>query len=141
MRENFPRALKFVLAHEGGYSNNPKDPGGETNFGISKRAHPSVDIKALTPGAAGAIYLAEYWVAAGCDQRLYPYDVVTFDTAVNMGVARAVELIEAEGERNWRDLLISRINWYADAAMANRRKKLFLHGWVNRCCDLWEHVK
>ena len=44
----FEEAVKSVLKHEGGYVNDPKDPGGETNFGISKRAFPDLDIKNLT---------------------------------------------------------------------------------------------
>jgi hypothetical protein len=44
----FDEAVKMVLKHEGGYVNHPSDPGGETNFGISKRAYPEVDIANLT---------------------------------------------------------------------------------------------
>ena len=42
---HFERAIDKTLAWEGGYVNDPKDPGGETKYGISKRAHPDVDIK------------------------------------------------------------------------------------------------
>ena len=48
----FQRCVLFVLNEEGGYVNDPADPGGETNFGISMRAHPEVDIKALTKAKA-----------------------------------------------------------------------------------------
>ena len=58
---DFERAIAFVLKHEGGYVNSPNDPGGETNFGISKRANPTVDIRALTRETATAIYRARYW--------------------------------------------------------------------------------
>ena len=44
----FDDIIKVVLHHEGGYVNDPQDPGGETNFGIAKRSHPDVDIKNLT---------------------------------------------------------------------------------------------
>ena len=44
----FEAAVDRVLGHEGGYVNHPNDPGGETNWGISKRSYPNVDIKALT---------------------------------------------------------------------------------------------
>ena len=44
----FDRVIDIVLAHEGGYSNDSVDPGGETNFGISKRQYPDVNIKNLT---------------------------------------------------------------------------------------------
>ena len=44
---NFDEIIEVVLHHEGGYVNDPKDPGGETNFGVAKRSHPDVDIKNL----------------------------------------------------------------------------------------------
>lgn len=58
---DFTRAINFVLRHEGGYVNDPNDPGGETNFGISKRAHPEVDIANLTATKAAEIYKRDYW--------------------------------------------------------------------------------
>ena len=48
MLTDFNDIIEVVLHHEGGYVNDPKDPGGETNFGIAKRSHPDVDIKNLT---------------------------------------------------------------------------------------------
>ena len=57
----FEAAVNDVLGEEGGYVNNPADPGGETNWGISKRAFPQVDIKALTRDDAKALYRANYW--------------------------------------------------------------------------------
>ena len=53
---HFERAIDKTLAWEGGYVNDPKDPGGETKYGISKRAHPDVDIKNLSREKACAIY-------------------------------------------------------------------------------------
>ena len=46
--EVFEEAVKQVLKHEGGYVNDPVDPGGETNMGISKKAYPYLNIKELT---------------------------------------------------------------------------------------------
>lgn len=57
----FEDAIEYVLKWEGGYSNNLSDPGGETNFGICKRDHPSIDIKNLTREQAIEIYRKEYW--------------------------------------------------------------------------------
>ncbi len=57
----FEQAVEAVLEHEGGYVNDPDDPGGETNFGISKRRYPDVDIKSLTRGGATAIYKRDFW--------------------------------------------------------------------------------
>lgn len=58
---SFDSAIAYVLSNEGGYVNDPKDPGGETNFGISKRAYPTVDIKNLTVDGAKAIYRRDFW--------------------------------------------------------------------------------
>ena len=52
----FEEAMTFVLHYEGGYVNNPHDPGGETNYGISKRQYPDLDIQAITPSQALGIY-------------------------------------------------------------------------------------
>ena len=48
MLVEFDEIIEVVLHHEGGYVNDPDDPGGETNFGIAKRSHPDVDIANLT---------------------------------------------------------------------------------------------
>ena len=39
MKQNFDKSLKILLKHEGGYVNHPKDPGGETNLGVTKRVY------------------------------------------------------------------------------------------------------
>ena len=57
----FDEIIEVVLEHEGGYVNDPKDPGGETNFGIAKRSHPDVDIKNLTKEGDKEIYKEVYW--------------------------------------------------------------------------------
>ena len=55
-QNDFQKSMKFVLDAEGGYTNDPADPGGETNYGIDKRSHADVDIKALTVEQATDIY-------------------------------------------------------------------------------------
>ena len=64
----FLAAVERVLAEEGGYSSNAADPGGATNFGISARAHPGLDIAALTRDAAIEIYWREWWLRFGFAQ-------------------------------------------------------------------------
>ena len=56
MNNRFDWIIKFVLDAEGGYTNDPVDPGGETNYGIDKRSHPDVNIKELTIEEAKDIY-------------------------------------------------------------------------------------
>src|ERR1700730_15046728 len=86
---NFRVSLQFTLKWEGGYVNDPADPGGETKWGISKRAYPNLDIANLTPDQASDIYARDYCLAAGCDPLPLPYCTVVFDSAVNHGVSTA----------------------------------------------------
>jgi lysozyme family protein len=62
---DFNLAIPVVLNNEGGYVSDPNDPGGETNFGISKASYPNVDIKNLTVAEATAIYLRDLWLFGG----------------------------------------------------------------------------
>lgn len=79
----------------GKYHNDPKDPGGETKYGISKRYHPHVDIANLTEAAAIHIYMTEYYAATGI-VRLTELVTATkvFDMAVNFGAGTAVRMLE-----------------------------------------------
>lgn len=89
----FDDAFECLLTTEGGYVDDKNDPGGETKYGISKRAYPNVDIKNLTVEQARAIYERDYWQAAGCDQITDPaLAFLMFDTAVNQGVFRAKQI-------------------------------------------------
>lgn len=92
MPSDFNLAIPVVLANEGGYVNNPADPGGETNFGISKRAYPNVDIKNLTKEAAAEIYRHDYWRFGDLNSQ----DIATklLDMSVNIGIKRAVTLCQ-----------------------------------------------
>src|SRR5512137_1206563 len=90
MKENWDKCINFVLKWEGGET---YDTGGHTKFGISKNAHPDVDIENLIVEEAKEIYKKDYWNALGLDNEDYewPFDLVLFDTAVNCGVGRAKE--------------------------------------------------
>lgn len=134
MQDNFERSIAFVLRHEGGYVNDPRDPGGETKFGISKRAYPALDIKSITEEQAKGIYKRDYWDKAGCGALDWPLCLVHFDACVNLGVSRGNE-IKAKAF-NWTDYLFLRIEHYS-----NLRKPEFLRGWINRTLDLWREVK
>lgn len=91
---NFESAFLLVIGHEGGYVNNPSDPGGETKYGISKRAYPNVDIKNLTINQAKEIYLRDYWSKLQLDKLpdVIRFDV--FDAAVNSGITTAAKLLQ-----------------------------------------------
>jgi len=93
-RETFNRALTETLRWEGGYANDGQDRGGETKFGISKRQYPGMDIAGLNLATATAIYYRDYWLAPNIDRL--PPDIAckVFDTGVNMGPRKAVQLLQ-----------------------------------------------
>lgn len=131
----FYPSLEFVLKWEGGYVNDPDDPGGETKWGISKRYHPDLDIKNLTPEQAASIYHEKYWLPVGCDMLDLPLCTVAFDTAVNLGPARAVEFLEKADFVPARLLEIRRL-YYHQKVAENPVKRKYINGWLNRLNDL-----
>lgn len=90
----FDSAVEMVLEHEGGYVNDAQDPGGETRYGISKRAYPDLNIKELTRDDAKQIYKRDYWDAIRADEMPEPLAVAVFDMAVNAGVRTATRLLQ-----------------------------------------------
>ena len=127
------KSLEFVLKWEGGYVNDPSDPGGETKWGISKRAHPSLNIRGLTPEDALKIYRKDYWDNLGCGDIEFPSCVAVLDTGVNCGVQRTrgwmrqAESVDA--------MLKIRESHYIELSKQPRFAK-YLRGWLNRLNDL-----
>ena len=101
---DFDKAFEHVLGIEGGYVNDPKDPGGETKYGLCKRSYPTVDIKALTIEQAKAIYKRDYWDKVKGDDLPFPLNLFMFDAAVNQGVDPAIKMLQAALKRcpRWR---------------------------------------
>lgn len=135
----FEFLVAIILKHEGGYVNDPSDPGGETNFGISKRAYPNLDIKNLTREQAKEIYKRDYYDRLGVgelsDLRLaYHY----FDMGVNAGVGRAKQLMikamekqkQNPGLKLWKIYKDLREQFYKNIATGTKEK--FLAGWLKR---------
>lgn len=89
---NFDIAFDRLMGVEGGYVNNPADPGGETQWGISKRSYPNVDIKNLTRDQAKAIYLKDFWLIIDAAPAI---KFQVFDFAVNSGVQTAIRKLQA----------------------------------------------
>ncbi|MBQ3311675.1 glycoside hydrolase family 108 protein [bacterium] len=87
----FDTAFKLLLKNEGGYVNDPRDAGGETKYGISKRAYPKLNIRDLTIEEAKEIYKRDYWDRCKCDFLPDALSVAVFDYAVNSGVIKAVK--------------------------------------------------
>jgi lysozyme family protein len=103
MNQNFDKALAAVLVHEGGYVNNPKDPGGMTNLGCTKAVweehcgHPVDEkaMRALTPADVGPLYKRNYWDKVKGDELPSGVDYVVFDAAINSGAGRAAKWLQA----------------------------------------------
>jgi lysozyme family protein len=90
----FSEAIAIVLKHEGGYVNDPDDPGGETNYGISKRSFPKYDIKNLTEDDAKDIYKQHYWDVSKAQKLKDELRLDYFDMCVNMGQRTAVKCLQ-----------------------------------------------
>ena len=151
---DFNKAIEKTLIHEGGYVDDPNDAGGETKFGISKRAYPNVDIKNLTTDEAKAIYKRDYWDRVKGDEiasQKVAFEL--FDTAVNMGVRTASKLmqgcvgshpdgiignktLEAINSTDEELLLLrfklAKVARYAYITKKRPANRKFLLGWINR---------
>lgn len=90
----FDLAFERLIGHEGGYVNDPQDPGGETNWGISKRSYPDLDIAALTREDARGIYRRDFWEAMKMDEVDGAIAFQVFDAAVNHGIQTAVRMLQ-----------------------------------------------
>jgi lysozyme family protein len=93
----FDEAVDFIIDHiEGGYANNPRDKGGETNWGISVRAHPQYagQIKDLTREEAKEVYFRDYYLPVKL--MLFPEKtrLVVLDCAINLGVPRTRKFVQ-----------------------------------------------
>jgi lysozyme family protein len=90
----FDIAFERLMGHEGGYVNDPQDPGGETKWGISKRSYPHVDIKNLTRDDAKGIYYRDFWAPIKADQLLDGVAFQLLDFAINSGIGTAVRHLQ-----------------------------------------------
>jgi len=145
MNNNFQLAIVFTSKWEGGYVNDPADPGGETKYGISKRSYPDVDIKALTREEANRIYYNDYWLKSGADKLDKDLALVFFDACVNVGIRRATEWLakvkdEGNKERAARLFNQHRIAYYNSLVEKKPSLKKFHKGWLNRVNDLGKYI-
>src|SRR6187401_363537 len=101
--KNFNKALQLVLAHEGGYVNHPKDPGGPTNKGITQRVYDMYrkdkglntrSVKNIDKAEISDIYKTRYWDMIKGDRLPDGIDYVVFDGAVNSGPGQSVKWLQ-----------------------------------------------
>ncbi|MFZ4626492.1 MAG: glycoside hydrolase family 108 protein [Rhodoferax sp.] len=94
MMTSFDQAFDRLMGHEGGYVNDPNDPGGETAWGISKRSYPNLDIRHLTRELAKTVYRRDFWDVLG-DAAPAAIKFQAFDFAVNSGIQTAIRKLQA----------------------------------------------
>jgi len=98
MQSNYDKCLETILHHEGGYVNHPKDPGGETNLGVTKRVYEEFggkkDMKDLTVEDVAPIYKKGYWDKLKGDDLPGGLDLCIFDFGVNAGPGRAAKYLQ-----------------------------------------------
>ena len=137
MCTDFDKAFERVIGHEGGYVNDPRDPGGETKYGISKRAYPNVDIKNLTLDQAKEIYRRDYWNRLHLDELPVAVRFDLFDAAINSGVSAAAKFLQrAAGTA--ADGVIGKLTIAAANGMDPQRLDKRLSGYrLQYLCDLF----
>lgn len=91
---NFEKCLEYIFKWEGEYVDDPRDPGGETKYGISKKAFPKLDIKNLTKKHAALIYKEQYYYPIFGDQLPQEIRLLVFSSAVNQGVSFAIKTLQ-----------------------------------------------
>ena len=155
MSSRFELFMPVIFEHEGKYVNDPDDLGRETNFGITKRRYPELDIKNLTKDAAKQIYYRDFYQKMGLQHvgdDLLALHIM--DMGVNAGRKRAVQLLQEillgctvdgilgtnTGERllhamETTNMVVAykakRIERYYEVSTYRRNAK-FLKGWINR---------
>ena len=104
MQENFAKSLARVLVYEGGFSNDPDDPGGATMKGVtqgtynswrSRQKLPLTSVSKITDAELAAIYKNDYWDRINADDLPTGVDFCMFDAAVNSGVGGAAKWAQA----------------------------------------------
>lgn len=150
----FDRAFSLLLSYEGGYSNDPNDPGGRTLYGISEKSHPLLWQHAPpTKEQAKDLYYTQYWLPAHCPDFPQPIALLVFDSAVNLGVSQSLRLLQRSlsvpEDGLWgpvsqqalatedigqvqQNFLTERALFYADLP----HWRHFRRGWIRRLFDL-----
>ena len=156
--KSFKEIIEKVLEHEGGYVNDPKDLGGETKYGITKRFYPDVDIKNLTIEQATEIYKKDYWDKNKVESLPQNLWHIYFDMCVNMGKRTAVKVLQRAAVNKGRKIEVDgglgpmtigalkgveldrvrayRVKYYVDLITAKPEQEKFYLGWFRRATEV-----
>lgn len=140
MRSSFDKAFEITIGLEGKPTNDPRDPGGYTIWGLASKYNPGVN-PATTLEQAKEIYLKKYWIPAGCDDAPRPMDVCLFDSQVNpqndpkWNYGGNKEILNMNPE-NWQEYLLLRMVRY----MRNS-KDVYVKGHLFRALKLYQKIK
>jgi lysozyme family protein len=93
---SFARAIAYIYRPdvEGGLEEDPADPGGTTNRGLSQREYPELDVKTLSVEETTDIYHKDFWTPIHGDELPDSIAFALFDFAVNSGVPEAVHALQ-----------------------------------------------
>jgi len=141
MTDEAKKLIDVVISMEGGYVNDPNDPGGETNFGISKRSYPNLIIAKLTPQDAANIYFSDYYMPLKCRELPNNLAMHVLDHGVNAGLGSASAIL-SETQKRSEGIVPGGIE-FACLFYADRRKRYYrmisggkmeryLRGWLTR---------
>ena len=156
--KSFKEIIEKVLEHEGGYVNDPKDLGGETKYGITKRFYPDIDIKNLTIEQATEIYKKDYWDKNKVESLPQNLWHIYFDMCVNMGKRTAVKVLQRAAVNKGRNIDVDgglgpmtigalkgveldrvrafRVKYYVDLITARPEQEKFFLGWFRRATEV-----
>jgi lysozyme family protein len=151
---NYQNCLDLVIKSEGGWVNNPADPGGETNLGVTKRVweeyvgHPVQTLKNLTKADIAPLYEQKYWRPTYGEVLPRGLDFLCFSMGVNAGPGRSVKLLQSSigcipdgniGPNTMAKIRESNVATLINQFSESRRgyyrslnKPQFEHGWLNR---------
>lgn len=161
MKSNFDKAIVALLISEGGFVNNPKDPGGMTNLGVTKTVwegwtgHDATEttMRNLSTSDVTPLYRKKYWDAVQGDNLPAGLDYCVFDTAVNSGAGRSIKLLQrsigvtedgAIGPNTLAAILVADVGQLIDKYCAARQDFLqslatfdtFGKGWTRRVSEV-----
>jgi len=156
--KSFKEIIEKVLEHEGGYVNDPKDLGGETKYGITKRFYPDIDIKNLTIEQATEIYKKDYWDKNKVESLPQNLWHIYFDMCVNMGKRTAVKVLQRAAVNKGKNIEVDgglgpmtigalkgveldrvrafRVKYYVDLITAKPEQEKFFLGWFRRATEV-----